>query len=466
MSRGTAVAEALGTSSQSRVGWSDLVDWFTPDGTRPRRYGVEVECGLVRPDSGVSVTYEGERGCRAVLEGILNQVGGVPMIEGTSVIGVEFPDEGSAFTLEMGGAIEFSSGPTTSLTEAVEQARCRLTQAAQIAHRLGIAVLAGSYLPFESMADVKWAPKPRTKIMRRHFGRLGDDGSMADAVMGLTLSVQVSLDASTEREYLEKLRTLLMASPFLAALLVHSPELTGAADRGVDSMRMTCWQRIDPSRCQGLSRRLLGVESIGELVELLASLPMIYRPVERGRYVAAPAVPFADLMSRGFPGGSYPTIDDWKSHLGQIWPSVRPRRTLETRLPDGQVWQDVATVPAMFVGLTEDASVRRAVLDLLGSVDGAVLDSITVRAAAQGVQGMSPMNREVAAELVRLAHEGLLARIATGVEKATIRDALAPLQEVVSTGVTPAEKIRKNWSGVWKRNPAAYVNHMAVPTVD
>ncbi|MGH3836670.1 MAG: glutamate-cysteine ligase family protein, partial [Pseudonocardiaceae bacterium] len=230
----------------------DLVAWFFPVKKR-RLIGVEIEYGLVRPESGSSVGYDEPSGGSALLRELLETIGGDPIVEGSAVVGLILEDK-STLTLEMSGAIEYSSRPEQSLTECLVLAKRRLVDVARVAERMGIRLLSGGYLPFDTPQSIRWVPKPRTEIMRRHFNRLGEAGRYGDQVMGLTLSTQVSLDALSPAEYLEKLRTLTAVSPFVAALLVNTPSLAASAVREM-SVRMNYWRRIDPARCQNLTSR-------------------------------------------------------------------------------------------------------------------------------------------------------------------------------------------------------------------
>ncbi|MFK3982869.1 glutamate-cysteine ligase family protein [Micromonospora sp. NPDC050397] len=440
---------------------ADLVGWFISPAKTQRLVGLEVECGLVRPQTGTSVSYDEPGGTRDLLHALLDTTDATPVLEGGALVGLALPD-GATLTLEMAGAIEYSSPPSDDLTGCLALSRRCLTEVARTAEPLGLRLLTGGQLPFDRPEDISWTPKVRTAIMRRYFARLGDHGRLGDQVMGLTLSTQVSLDALDPVEYLDKFRVLVAVSPFLAALLANTPALDpGTAP--VASRRMRYWRRIDPERCQDLTRRLYQAGSLAELTDVLAALPMIYRRAGDA-YLPGPQRSFGKLLHGGFPDGVLPTIADWKTHLGQIWPSVRPRQTLETRLPDGQDWAGLGVLPALFVGLVEEEEIRRRVGDLVGDLPVETLDEITLDAAEEHPDGIPARVREIGEQLVGLACEGLLARVAKGVELPTILDALEPVREVLATGVTPATELAARWAKDWQERPDRYVAAMAVPT--
>ncbi|RIV39436.1 glutamate-cysteine ligase family protein [Micromonospora radicis] len=443
--------------------FADLVRSFLPADRYERLIGLEVECGLVRPDSGRSAGYDEPAGTAALLEALLAELVAEPVREGDALVGLRLSD-GATLTLEMAGAIEYSSAPAASLTESLRRARECLVEVARVAAPLGLRLLTGGQLPFDRPADIRWTPKSRTEIMRRYFAGLGDGGRLGDQVMALTLSTQVSLDALDEREYLDKLRVLLGASPFLAAILANTPALNSGdpATTGLVSHRMAYWRRIDPARCQHLTARLYEATSLAELTAALTDLPMIYRRSGAG-YVPGSAGSFRQAVRKGFDDGTMPTLDDWQTHLAQVWPAVRPRRTLETRLPDGPAWEHLGVVPALFVGLAEEPSVRREAATLLADFRTEALDLITLKAAESGPDGIAAPVREVAGQLVALAQRGLSARVARGTEAPEVLALLDPARHWAATGRPPAEAVQAAWVGPWRRRPDRYVAALAVP---
>lgn len=441
------------------VGFDDVVTWLTPNADRPVRVGLEIECGLVRPASGICITYAEPNGTRDLLTRLLDTLDGRPLEEGGALGGLILAD-GATLTLEMGGAIEYSGAPSSTLTQSLRRARDVVGVVSGVADELGIRLLSGGLMPFDDPQDIRWSPKPRTDIMRAHYRSLGEAGETGDCVMGLTLSVQLSLDSATEGEYFEKLHTLLLASPILSALLVATPSLrTGS--QPLASQRMQYWRNIDPARCQGLTDRLLYIHSAEALAQTLLELPSIYRRVPQG-FIAAENLSFSKLMKHGFHDGRRPTIDDWKAHVAQVWPSVRPRQTLETRLPDGQVWSRLGVIPALFLGLTANTDVRGRALEALKPLaDGQ--DALTRAVAVHGYAALDSEAKSLARDLVQLADEGLRSLVAAGLEDSTALAELEPAREIAESGVTFSDYIAECWEGSWNRDPAQYVDAMAVP---
>jgi glutamate--cysteine ligase len=426
----------------------ELARTFTARPDTRERVGIELECGLVEPATGRAIRYPE---ARALLGAVRREFGGEPIHEAGHLSGVALPG-GAQFTLELGGALEYSSVPADSLADVVTATERAMLAVADLADRLDIAVLPTGMLPFTPVAEIPWVPKPRIDLMRRHFRGLGAAGSLAEGVMGLSLSVQTSLDYVSTADLLEKLRLLVAASPVAAALFVNSPLENGAAT-GVLSRRMQMWTRVDPRRCGVLDVAVAPDASTDRLLNWILDLPMIYRRTG-DQYFAAPTRPFGELVRDGFA-----TRDDWQSHLSQIWPQVRPRHTLETRITDGLDWPAFASAPAFWVGLAYHAASRQAGLALLDDLSAEELDRVTDEVAVRGLTAKagSRVVGELAERLLDLARAGLAARVAAGREPRRVLDLLDPLDEIVRTGRTYAERSLHDWYGPLAQRPAAFV---------
>jgi glutamate--cysteine ligase len=436
--------------------YDDAAQIFTAAAETTERIGIEVECALVEPRTGRGIGYHGRVGTRRLVESVAREFGGEPVLDSAWPVAAALPG-GAQFSLELGGALEYASPPFASLARLIETTRADLRILADLAGRMDIAVVPAGMVPFTPVAQIPWIPKPRIAIMRDYFRRLGPVAAAAEAVMGLTLSTQTSLDYLSEADLVEKLRLLVAVTPFAAAMFVNSP-LLGGEHTGWLSRRMEMWRWVDPGRCGILAFAIRPGASVGHIVDWAMGLPMIYRATAAGA-VPAPAQTFRQLVESGFGDGRPATMTDWESHLSQVWPQVRPRRTLESRAFDGLGWESFPAAPAFWTGLAYHAPSRRAALDLLASVTAADLDRVTSAVAREGLAA-SVAGRsigEVAAELLGLARLGLRARAARGTDPPSVVDLLDPLAEVVRTGRTFAERCLAEWEGDLRGRPPAFV---------
>jgi glutamate--cysteine ligase len=439
----------------------DLLRPFATDASRAERIGIEAECALVRPGTGESVEYEGPRGIEAMLREVLACTHGEPVTEDGHILAIARPD-GSQLSLEPGGAIEYSSAPSQCLADVTAATIATMRQVAGVAREFDIAVLAAGMLPFTSMAGINWIPKRRVAVMRRYFRGLGEDGCMADGIMGLTTSTQTTLDYTTAEDLAAKVRMATAVAPIAGALFANSPIEDGRLT-GVLSRRLQMWRNIAPAR-SGVLKCAVGRDmAASDLADWVLTHPMIYRSLD-GQHVAAPPLPFAEVLAGGFGDGTLATDQDWQSLLDQVWPHVRIRRTIELRIADGPPWPHFGAVAALWTGLTYDQRARTAALDLVRDLTWTELEEATDAVAVSGLQ--AKMGRDslgdLARELVRLAGEGLAARVRGGLEPASVLQLLDPVIEIAETGQTFADICGRLWQGDIGQSRAKFVEHYRI----
>ncbi|MFF1903034.1 glutamate-cysteine ligase family protein [Kitasatospora sp. NPDC058218] len=448
---------AAGPADVPALGREDLRTPFARTGAPLERVGLEIENGLVDPETGRAARYEGPRGVRAVLATALAEWDGEPQTDTGRLTGVTLPD-GSQLSLEHGGQLEYSSAPVVGLGRAVTDAETALRRLAVLADRFGLALLPGAQLPFERPDTVSWVPMSRGAVMRDYFARTGEPAARATTIMSMSLSTQVHLDHLSAADFTRKLRMLVAAAPVVAALLVNSP-IAGGRSNGMLSHRSYNWLRMDPRRCGLLRPALRPDVSVDDLVDWALRLPMIYYRTADGRYRLAPDRPFADLLTSGFDDGTTPTPAHWAAHLSQIWTDVRVRRTFELRSADGPPHHGIPALPALWVGLGYHPPSCQAAWQLLRHHTAGEYQALLDALPSEGLRarlGDSPVG-ELAAELLRLARAGLTARVRTGLEPPEVLAHLDPLDEILATGRTFAEQCLARWEGDLRGDPRRYV---------
>jgi glutamate--cysteine ligase len=455
---------------RQRLTRDELMDVFSFNTAKDEKVGIEVENGLVDRVTGCSVPYGGERSVQALLKEVAEDFSGDALCVDydESIIGVELPN-GGRFTLETGGALEYASKPSAGLVEAVHTTRADLLRVAAIAERFDIALLSGACLPFTPREKIPWIPKPRVGVMRNYFSRLGEPGMYADEVMGLTLSTQTSLDYVSAQDFIEKIRLHVLAGPIVAALFVNSPIAEGGYS-GAMSRRMQYWRKFDPRRCGVLSFALNENARVMDVVDWAIEQPMIYRHIEGAPehiHMAAPYRSFADLMRSGFGDGTWPTSEDFKLQLCQVWPYVRPRRgLLELRASDGLPWPYFSAAPAIWVGLTYDAEIRKEAIAYLSDLTAFELESSIDEIAVKGLYASVGLHdvRKLARELLRLARYGLRKRVDANVDPPEAMSYLEPLEHVSESGETFADRCIMSWFNEFGQTAQAYVEHYRIPS--
>ncbi|MDQ1040120.1 glutamate--cysteine ligase [Streptomyces sp. V3I8] len=441
---------------------SDLPAAFLPaTGTR-ERIGLEVESGVLDENTGLAAPYAGPHGMAALLHRVLRDWGGSPHWAEDVLTGVHLED-GTKLTLEHGGQLEYSSPPADDLVSLVTALRVTMQALAALAQQYGLAIVPGGNLPFNRVDTASWVLTVRGGVMRTYFAALGPEGQGAPHIMKLSTSTQTTLDHLSEDDLASKLRVQVAASPVVAALLVNSPLYAGEFD-GVLSHRCRDWLRMDPRRCGSPRPALHQPLTAQALTDWALDMPMIYRRGADGYRLAGPRA-FADHLRNGFDDGTPPRWQDWLSHLDQIYTTVRVRRTLETRAPDGPPYPHVPAVPALWTGLTYHPASRAAAWELLRPYTPQQSDAAQRALPTAGLATRLGCDsvRDLARQLLKLARAGLQARVHAGLERPEAVAYLDPLDEILDTNETFAEQTARRWRTSYRHDPARYITAHRIP---
>ena len=156
----------------------ELVAWIAA-GEKPAeewRIGTEHEkIPFFRADR-APVPYDGERGIRALLDGLAGLDGWEPIMEDDHPIGLSDPRGGGAISLEPGGQFELSGAPLSDLHETVRETADHLAKAKQVADGLGVGFLDLGMSPLWTRAETPTMPKARYRIMTAYMPTVGSLG--------------------------------------------------------------------------------------------------------------------------------------------------------------------------------------------------------------------------------------------------------------------------------------------------
>jgi glutamate--cysteine ligase len=405
--------------------------------------GVEIEAGLVDPITGISRPYYGLRGVAQFLRCVCERWAATPLYEGKDIIGLERSD-GTAIGIESGCAIEYVSTAEQSLHSIVERANRDLRDLADIADNIDLALLSGSMLPFDTQEDVTWAPKRRIPFMLEHFNREVGSTSQGWAAMAQIITVQTTLDYLDADDLSCKHRTANVVSPLVAALFVNSPMQAGEVSQAL-SRRMQIWEEVDSRRVGLFEYSITSHFTLEHLIDWACSLPMIYRVVKDKIQAAPPYASFDSLLRAGFGDGTAPMLTDWKGMLSTTWPYVRVRDTLELRITDGPTKEHWAAVPALWVALIYDHQARDAAWDLAGGYPlkayKEAINDVALRGLDATIEGR-PI-RPLCRELLNIARASLRRRVNQGLDSEEAVSYLDPVVEVIESGATFADNLKR-----------------------
>ena len=428
----------------------ELVAWLA-QGNKPEaqfRIGTEHEKIPFTVGRHEPVPYEGTKGIRAVLEGMQAATGWEPIMDGPHIIGLADPVGGGAISLEPGGQFELSGAPLATIHETCAEINTHLTHLRTVADPLGLGFLGIGMSPKWSRSETPIMPKGRYKIMAAYMPKVGNLGL---DMMFRTCTVQVNLDFSSEQDMVRKLRASLALQPIATALFANSP-FTEGKPNGFLSFRSEIWRDTDADRSGMLPFAFEDGMGFERYVDYALDVPMYF--VKRGdRYIDVAGSSFRDLLAGRHPllPGETATLSDWINHLSTIFPEVRLKRFLEMRGADAGPWCTLCALPALWTGLLYDATSLDAALELVKDWTAEERQALRDDVPKLGLKaqiGGRPV-QDVAVEVVALARDGLTRRRLLDSQGRDETRFLAPVDEVLRNGRTPAEDLLSQYFGAW-----------------
>ncbi|MEO3998172.1 glutamate--cysteine ligase [Mesorhizobium sp. CAU 1732] len=432
-------------------GKDELVSWIAA-GCKPKdewRIGTEHEKFPFYVDGNAPVPYGGERGIKALLEGMQRVLGWEPIIDAGHVIGLVEPTGQGAISLEPGGQFELSGAPVETLHQTCREGNAHLAQLREIAEPLGIRFLGLGGSPKWTLAETPRMPKSRYDIMTAYMPKVGSQGL---DMMYRTCTIQVNLDFESEADMRRKMQVSLKLQPLSTALFANSP-FTEGKPNGLQSWRGDIWRDTDNQRSGMLDFCFRSDFGFADYVEWALDVPM-YFLIREGRYYDVTHVTFRQFMDgalrKEIPEG-LPTIGDWANHLSTLFPDVRMKRFLEMRGADGGPWRRICALPAFWVGLLYDSEALDAVEAL--TRDWTFEESLAMRDAVPAQGLVTPFRnrtlRDVARDVLEISRRGLTNRGRMNREGYDETGFLAPLEEAVARGTTSAEEMLKAYNTRW-----------------
>jgi glutamate--cysteine ligase len=409
---------------------------FVPEDKR--RVGLEWEKEAVSSD-GCRLPFDGEHGIESLLYGLSQDFGWQQEHEQGRLIALSRDAE--SITLEPGGQVEYATPPRRRLVDIEIDVRRHLGELQTVTDTWDAHLLETGFTPIQDCESIAVIPKGRYRIMDSY---LRPRGQLAHEMMRGSTSVQVSFDYHSAQDCAQKLEATLGLTPVVTALLANSPLSKGRANDSL-SYRTRCWQQTDPDRTGLLTLLKEGEYSFEAYLRWALSVPMMFMHRE-GQLVEAKGLTFGQWMEEGA-DGCWPGMDDFELHLTSLFPEVRLKKYIELRGADNGSLDHIMATAALWKGLLYDRFALGDARELEGelragqtSSDEQLLD-IALRDGLRGQFGGRSL-QVWAAELVDIAAEGLMHQSPDGPAELAY---LAPLQELVDTGLCPAEGVLARW---------------------
>ncbi|HEY0353934.1 MAG TPA: glutamate--cysteine ligase [Enterovirga sp.] len=431
----------------------ELIRWFEA-GEKPRsawRLGTEHEKVPFYKDDASPVPYGGERGIRALLDGMAALNGWEPIIEDGHPIGLADEAGGGAISLEPGGQFELSGAPVADVHGTAAELARHLAEAKSVGDRLGIGFLTLGMSPKWTRVETPVMPKRRYRIMTSYMPKVGTRGL---DMMFRTATAQVNLDFGSEADMVKKLRVSLALQPLATALFANSPFADGRPN-GFLSMRSEIWRDTDGDRTGMLAFAFEEGMGYERYVDYALDVPMYF--VKRGdTYHDVSGASFRDLMEGRLPAllGERPFLSDWANHLSTIFPEVRLKRFLEMRGADVGPPAMIAAVAAFWTGLLYDGTALDAAFEVIRGWSGEARERLRAEVPKRALQASvagRPL-REIAREVLSIARGGLDRRGCRDAQGRNESRFLDPLDEIAESGRSPAEFLLEKYHGAWGRS--------------
>jgi len=418
-------------------------------GEKPRenwRIGTEHEKFVYRTADFRAPSYDEPGGIRDLLMA-LTEFGWEPILEGGNVIAMSGPD--GAVSLEPAGQLELSGAPLVNLHQTCEETGRHLAQVKTIGDKLGLGYLGLGLWPDKTRAELPIMPKGRYDIMLRHMPRVG---TMGLDMMLRTCTIQTNLDYGSEADMVQKFRVSLALQPLATALFANSPFLEGKPN-GFLSYRSHIWTDTDPARTGMLDFVFEDGFGYERYVDYMLDVPM-YFVFRDGKYIDAAGQSFRDFLDGKLAAlpGERPLESDWIDHLSTAFPEVRLKSFLEMRGADGGPWSRICALPALWVGLLYDQGALDAAWNLVKDWDMNGREALRASVPKLGLDAPLPGGgtlRDIAAEVLAISRSGLTARAQLNDAGDNETGYLVPLDEIVASGKTPAERLLALYHGEW-----------------
>ncbi len=303
--------------------------------------GVEFEHFIIHEDSLKSYAYDEPNGQRDLLEKLAKQDWNIILEEEGQLLGLE--KQGTTITLEPGGQLEISLRAFDHYKDIDQTYR-------QIVGEINALLVAGQclaligYHPRTTIAELPLLPKARYEAMYDYFK---ENGAFCHHMMKGTCSTQVSIDYTSEADFIKKVRVANFLSPILASLFDATPIFEGQVYKAHNA-RVKVWEDTDIKRSKlvpGVMDKAFGYADYANYI--LNMEPIVME--REGQVTPTGRQTVSDLLK------DY-TFEsaDLLHFLGMVFPDVRVKNYIEIRMPDAMPYPYNMAIPLIIKTLFYD----------------------------------------------------------------------------------------------------------------
>ncbi len=270
-------------------------------------------------------------------------------------------------SLEPGAQLEVSTKPFDSLDEARSAFEKFYEIIAPALKEEAAKLLCVPVLSEDLVDSIKIIPKKRYEYMDKYFEKTGKFGKY---MMRATASAQVSVDYSSERDFVRKYRAAYIMSPFLALLSADS-----LASDGNYLKRVGIWRGVDPCRTAIVPDLFSDDFGFSSYTDYLLKIPAIFIPSQDGFIYTG------EESMRSISGRVNMDEAMIEHFLSMVFPDIRLKKYIEIRIADSMPYEKALAYAGLIKNIFYNEDLVDGILEKYKNVG--ICDIIDAQTEAQ-----------------------------------------------------------------------------------
>lgn len=291
-----------------------FVEHFEDGASQNQQVGLELEHFVTGQDGTLLGYYDGVSDILLMLKNQFDKV----FYEKENLLGMA--NDEYSITLEPGAQIEVSVAPKATAVEICPVLNEFYKTISPILNNYNAQLDTCAVIGQSQLDNRRLIPKKRYEYMDSYFKSTGNYGKY---MMRGTASTQISVDYSSESDFVKKFRVAYLLSPIFALLSAEQ------ASNDADFLkRITIWNDVDAIRTKPPSNLFDDSFGFASYAQQLTDVPAIFIPY-KGEYIYTKNATIGDLAQKY-------TIDDslLEHFLSMVFPDVRLKNYIEIRIAD------------------------------------------------------------------------------------------------------------------------------------
>ncbi len=434
-----------------RVTRQDLIDYYRDISCKPGQEGIGVEFEKigVDADTGLNISYYGQRGFLAILKRLVSELGW-EVIERRGRNILELKRRDTRLTLESDGRIELSGRVHKSIHDLYREFFLHKYEISIVSDMFNVVWLGIGLAPFSWAKDIEIIPKNRVAMTNRYWKSIGGYGVNWSRQ---TASTHVNVDYHSEADLIRKFQALQRIAPVLTGIYANSPLWRGKLAENL-SHRTFIALHTDPSRFDPDPSFFEPDFSMEKWVDFCLKIPMIFIRRDTEWFTPPANFTFGDFIKKGY-RKFRPTIEDFILHESTVYVDVHVKKYIELRCCDAVPPFLVPSLPALIKGLIYHPAGLDAIDQMTKGWDYKLVQSLRHRVAKNALQARVGKVRlfDLAREFLEVADRNLKAMKVYNVREEDESIYLHPLREFLTESkMCPARFIAEHWETKWNKD--------------